>query len=488
MVKKKYKIGTCFGCQKCLYCGIDLEKDICKCKKAVKPTRKNRTVLVKNAFPRAFDPTTSNPKQFDFVKNKNEHFQYGYDLTKSIQFSLCTKCNSPYQRLSNSSNLTRKTGRTKRAETTEVIDLETGSSEVSTVTQSESKHNDSENDDDDELEMEIDYKLVIKQADGSALPAKNYSVTISELDEFLLAIQNNITALLKDDEINANDYNISFKSEKAQGAGTLLVDVCDFKNFRLEYVKLAAAKRTMLILVTMKKKEKLVKRKKKESNSDDEEIICDESIPKGGNSNKIPKVSDISILDQRIAKNVIELRKETWCSIHNRYCLKDREPHAEISNMMFSTWATEMLNGLATVKEPPTHPSFGYTHPSKNRSQSNLPQFSNNMQDLINPIFSTLLQALVTPHFLQQPSSSLTTNNSIVSQSSQSLPSMTEFLRQIDEVEKTEDYYFNFLEGFEKQRIRVKHLSKLNDTQFEICGVTAVGDIETIREAAQKYK
>ncbi|PKY54582.1 hypothetical protein RhiirA4_426874 [Rhizophagus irregularis] len=290
-------------------------------------------------------------------------------------------------------------GRTKRAETTEVIDLETGSSEVSTVTQSESKHNDSENDDDDELEMEIDYKLVIKQADGSALLAKNYSVTISELDEFLLAIQNNITALLKDDEINANDYNISFKSEKIQEA---------------------------------------------------------------------------------------ELRKKTWCSIYNRYCLKDREPHAEISNMMFLTWATEMLNGLATVKEPPTHPSFGYTYPSKNRSQSNLPQFSNNVQDLINPIFSTLLQALVTPHFLQQPSSSLTSNNSIVSQSSQSIPSMAEFLQQIDEAEKTEDYYFNFLEGFEKQRIRVKHLSKLNDTQFEICGVTAVGDIEKLFKNTNK--
>ncbi|PKK78560.1 hypothetical protein RhiirC2_770080, partial [Rhizophagus irregularis] len=142
----------------CYYSFPHLEKDICKCKKAVKPTRKNRTVLIKNAFPRAFDPTTSNPKQFDFVKNKNEYFQYGYDLTKSIQFSLCTKCNSPYQRLSN-----------------KVIDLETGSSEVSTVTQSESKHNDSENDDDDELEMKIAYKLVIKQADGFALSAKNYS-------------------------------------------------------------------------------------------------------------------------------------------------------------------------------------------------------------------------------------------------------------------------------------------------------------------------
>ncbi|EXX63056.1 hypothetical protein GLOIN_2v1767046 [Rhizophagus irregularis DAOM 181602=DAOM 197198] len=195
--------------------------------------------------------------------------------------------------------------------------------------------------------MEINYKLVIKQADGSALLAKNYLVIISELDEFLLAIQNNITVLLKDDKINANNYNISFKSEKTQEAGTLLVD---------------------------------------ESNSDDEEIICDESIPKGGNSNKIPKVSDISIIDQRIAKN---------------------------------------LNGLATVKESPTHPLFRYTYSSKNRSQSNLPQFSNN---LINPIFSTLLQALVTPHFLQQPSSSLIANNSIVSQSSQSIPSMAEFL------------------------------------------------------------
>ena len=66
---------------------------------------------------------------------------------------------------------------------------------------------------------------------------------------------------------------------------------------------------------------------------------------------------------------------------------------------------------------------------------------------------------------------------------------MAEFLRQIDETEKTDDnYYFKFLEGFERQRIKVKHLGKLNDSQFEACGVTAIGDIETIREAAHKYK
>jgi hypothetical protein len=65
---------------------------------------------------------------------------------------------------------------------------------------------------------------------------------------------------------------------------------------------------------------------------------------------------------------------------------------------------------------------------------------------------------------------------------------MTEFLHQLDEREGTEDYFFKFLDGFEKQRIKVKHLSKLNDAQFEACGVTAIGDIETIREIAQKYK
>ncbi|RIA97641.1 hypothetical protein C1645_732342 [Glomus cerebriforme] len=129
--KEKYKIGVYFGCQKCLYCGINLEKDI---------------------------QGTETMKVTDIAK---------------------------------------------------IIDLEATSSEVSTtIIQSESKCNNSEteNESNAELKLEVNYKFVIKQADGTILPAKNYSVTIFELDEFLLAIQNNITALLEDKEINANDY------------------------------------------------------------------------------------------------------------------------------------------------------------------------------------------------------------------------------------------------------------------------------------------
>jgi hypothetical protein len=83
-----------FGCQKCLYCGIDLRIKACNCNKQLSCSE---TELVKNAFPKVFD-SASNPKQLDFIKNENESFTYGFDLTKSFQFSFCSTCN--YQRLS----------------------------------------------------------------------------------------------------------------------------------------------------------------------------------------------------------------------------------------------------------------------------------------------------------------------------------------------------------------------------------------------------
>ncbi|RIA99650.1 hypothetical protein C1645_811233 [Glomus cerebriforme] len=242
-------------------------------------------------------------------------------LEQIEQFNSYQYLSSKNSNTANKLNLIEETEATKATDIAKIIDLEATFSEVSIIIiQSKSKCNNSEteNKSDAELELEVNYKFVIKQVDGVILLAKNYSVTISELDEFLLAIQNNIT----------------------------------------------------------------------KSNSDNEEAICDESIPKINNNNKVSKISDIFILDQRIAKNVTE------------HYLKDREPHTKINNIMFSTWATEMLNKLATVKEPPTHPSF----------------------------------------------------------------------------------------RFKKQRIKVKHLNKLNDTQFEACEVIAIEDIETIREAAQNYK
>ncbi|GES82120.1 hypothetical protein GLOIN_2v1844088 [Rhizophagus clarus] len=221
-----------------------------------------------------------------------------------------------------------------------------------------------------------DRSIFYNKSKRSNSETENKDSTELEIEiSFLLSIQNNITALRKDEKIDANDYNISFKSEKTQGADTLLVD---------------------------------------ETTLDDDIDHDEDSISNIYNKNKVPKISDISLLDQRIEKNVTELRRKTWCSMHNRHCLKDREPH---------------LNGLASVKDPPTHPLFAYT---KNRSQHTLPQVSNDLQNSISPFFSNLFQALVAPQLLQQQISQQSLLQSPIQTTlvtHQSLPSMIKFLQ-----------------------------------------------------------
>jgi hypothetical protein len=224
-------------------------KKTCECKKTVKPTRKNRTAHIKNAFPRVFNPNGSfDLKQLDFIKNKNKYFYYGYDLTKPIQLSFCLACNSSYQHLvpKNTQNTKQTENKDSFTKTTETIIV------LDSISNTISKHNDfSESESEDDVELEINYKLIIKKADGTSLSVKNESVIISELDEFLFAIQNNVISLLEDEEIHTNDYSVSFRSEKGQGASTLLIDTRDFKNFCSKYTKLAAAKKTMAIFITV---------------------------------------------------------------------------------------------------------------------------------------------------------------------------------------------------------------------------------------------
>lgn len=46
--------GTCFGCRKCLFCAVNLQKNSCQCKLAKVPNKKNRTAAVKQAYTRVF--------------------------------------------------------------------------------------------------------------------------------------------------------------------------------------------------------------------------------------------------------------------------------------------------------------------------------------------------------------------------------------------------------------------------------------------------
>jgi len=67
--KLKYRRGICFSCRKCLYCGIDLQQNICNCNLSDAPHRVNLTAAVKNEFTRLFNPNWVK-EQIDYVRQK----------------------------------------------------------------------------------------------------------------------------------------------------------------------------------------------------------------------------------------------------------------------------------------------------------------------------------------------------------------------------------------------------------------------------------
>jgi hypothetical protein len=95
----EYLIGTCLGCKKCLYCGIELStrKKTCLCNKTIKPSKKNRTERVKVAYPRVSTPNLP-PKQLEYLQESISQFGYSLDTNTKFNFTLCSLCHSVFQR------------------------------------------------------------------------------------------------------------------------------------------------------------------------------------------------------------------------------------------------------------------------------------------------------------------------------------------------------------------------------------------------------
>jgi hypothetical protein len=137
--------------------------------------------------------------------------------------------------------------------------------------------------------------------------------------------------------------------------------------------------------------------------------------------------------------------------------------------------------GLATPINPPTHPLFAYRHPSKTKSSYLQPLENSSLSSNPNipfPSYNPLSAFPLSPYpisYVSSFSSRLIT------------PTISEFLKQVDEDEGTNDYYQSFLTKLEEQRISVRILSKLSDEEFEKCGVNTIGARQTIRDYAIRY-
>ncbi|CAG8561814.1 3252_t:CDS:2 [Racocetra fulgida] len=251
--------------------------------------------------------------------------------------------------------------------------------------------------DNEDVEHEYNYGVFIKLENGTSLPAKWYTVKVSAVDELLSEIHTNVETLTRTKSIEASNYRIAFKPEKATGADNDLNIA--FKN-----------------------------------------------------KNRIPKTFNLSSKESIMASNVLEIRKANHCKIHNRPCInKDgaKENHIEITFMMLSIWASEIA--IATPTEPPTHPLFAYQHSSKTKAsslltsplQSNLiqqPECSGQLYAV--PLFYNQFQ-MFSPYIPSQIyETPFQTSIQIPSQSATSvgmtLPTISNFLKQVDENENFE--------------------------------------------------
>jgi len=122
--------------------------------------------------------------------------------------------------------------------------------------------NEPDDKDDDEIseksdiEQVISFNLIIKPLTSPALPSKWMEIEISSLDDILADIHLYVGKLTGNKNIMHSDYLVSFKSEKAAGAGTQLVDIQDYKKFLLDYKKLMEKNKNMAIIVSLKKDKK----------------------------------------------------------------------------------------------------------------------------------------------------------------------------------------------------------------------------------------
>jgi hypothetical protein len=232
---------------------------MCSCDKTIKPGKSNRTSKVKIVYSRISTPQLSQ-KQLEYIQESITRFEYSLDPNTKFHFTLCTACNSAFQRKRNSSTSYKNKNNSEN------------NSADKNITNDKSKTDD-KNETDDKYELEvseksveqkiISFNLVIKSPTGPTLPSKWLEIEVSSLDDILADVHYYVGKLTGDKEIMHLDYSVSFKPEKTTGVGAQLVDTQDYKKFLLDYKQLLNKKKNMVIVVSLKKEKSEKKQKRK---------------------------------------------------------------------------------------------------------------------------------------------------------------------------------------------------------------------------------
>jgi hypothetical protein len=289
MASCKYLPGTCYTCQKCLYCFKPPLRNPCTCPKEKRRTRDKTPQQGQQIYQRVFKPNQPFPKANQFLFNANTEYGYGSNFEESFSYTFCSACNSKNQRLRNKDK--------KVQVEDDILVISDDSSKELGVNDNSSNHedngrNDDENDDEnddrdddknnsgnddvinvndydddddendgeeegdegeDEDEDEIDeikVQIIVKSKTNS-FPAKTLSIQPANYynvkEKIHLAVQKILGT-----KIISKDYTISYKAANSRGPSNMLEDELDFIEFIGEYKKVILSNKKMAIIIIMK--------------------------------------------------------------------------------------------------------------------------------------------------------------------------------------------------------------------------------------------
>ena len=273
-VNCKYLLGTCYSCQKCLYCFEFPQQDPCKCNKNKQPTRNKHPKRGQQIYQRSFTSDLSFPKANKYLFDANIKFGYNSNFEKSFSYTFCSTCNSQIQRHRNAD----KKAQEIQIKENDVLDDSSNEKEVddtnkkkedlsnerelddinkedqifsvgSSDSEEEEENNDIEEEDSDLEEIKV--QIIVRSKNIKDPTAKTLSIEPVNYKKIIEKINLVVQKTLRK-KVMPKDYMISYKAINVRGPSNELEDELDFQEFISEYKRVVLAGKKMSIIVVVR--------------------------------------------------------------------------------------------------------------------------------------------------------------------------------------------------------------------------------------------
>ncbi|KAF0481612.1 hypothetical protein F8M41_023531 [Gigaspora margarita] len=154
-----YLIGTCYSCQKCLFCFKESSIYSCSCNQKTKPKASNqsngKTIRV---YSQKYIPNNLSPSQEEFFKQADDCFGYSSNFNQTFSVCFCSTFHSKYERI-----------KKVKSNTTDIKKLNT----TNTKQSESSLYNNSTN-----CNSKLKFKLFVKNENRNILPRKSITTKL----------------------------------------------------------------------------------------------------------------------------------------------------------------------------------------------------------------------------------------------------------------------------------------------------------------------